>query len=148
MKRTLAILASSAALLASTLTLAGSAAQAASATNTTSYTTVMTQTRPVPSAGVLPGRLQLKIADDGTVSGWYMPEYSGDFVPVYGGRHGDQLWLTIGNQGSVRVDATLQKDGRIVGTATDYSMSEFPYTGIPIAFDFVAKPTPNGQASY
>jgi hypothetical protein len=139
MKRTLAMLAGAAALWGSAVATT-SAAQAAVAPAATSYTTVMTQMLPVPSAGVFPGKLNLKVSSDGIVSGWYSPDYEGATVSVAGGVQGDQLWLDLGEFGSVRIVATLHKDGTIVGTASGLRAASLLPLDSPARYSFVATP--------
>jgi len=140
MKRTLATLAGAAALWGSAIACATPIAQADTASAATYYTTVMTQTLPVPSGGVFPGKLNITISSDGVVSGWYSPDYEGATVSVAGGREGDQLWLDFGDFGAVRILATLQKDGTIVGTAAGLGASTLLPLDSPARYSFVATP--------
>jgi len=140
MKRTFATLAGAAALWASATAIAASTAQAATTPTTTSYTTVMAQTLPVPSGGIFPGKLNIKVSSDGIVSGWYAPDYEGATVSVAGGKEGDQLWLDFGDSGAVRIVATLQKDGTIVGTAAGVRASSLLPLDSPARYSFVATP--------
>lgn len=141
MRRTFAMLAGAATLWGSALAGTAAAAHPAAAQSATSYTTVMTQTLPIPSAGVFPGKLDLKVSSDGIVSGWYTPDYEGSAVSVAGGVEGDQLWLDLGEFGSVRIVATLQKDGTIVGTASGLRTAPalLPLDS-PARYSFVATP--------
>jgi len=134
------MLAGVATLLGTALAGTSSAALASSATTGTSYTTVMTQTLPIPSAGVFPGKLDLKVSSDGIVSGWYQPDYEGSTVSVTGGKQGDQLWLDIGQSGAVRIVATVQKDGSIVGTAQGLHAATLLPMDEPVRYRFVATP--------
>ena len=135
-KQTIALLASAATLWATAVASATPASQAASAT--TSYTTVMKQTEPVPSGGAFTGRLHLTVSTSGIVNGWYTPESEGGYVEVTGGREGNNLWFDLGSREPIRINATMQKDGSIVGTATDFSGRRV--FGMPPSFSFVATP--------
>jgi hypothetical protein len=138
MNRTMALFAS-ATLWATAIAISAPATQAAS--TTTYYTTVMLQTRPFPSGGAYTGRLHLTVSPDGIVNGWYMPESEGGVLAVTGGKDGDNLWFELGNRGAVRIDATMQEDGRIVGTATEFPAPERQTTaGMPPMYSFVATP--------
>lgn len=64
------------------------------------------------------GKLQLTITPDGIINGYYRPDDNQAFIPVTGGRDGQNVWLEIGQMGRLHVTGTLQR-GRIVGTAFD-----------------------------
>ena len=136
MQRTLAILASVAALWGS---VGSTAAQAAAVDVKTSYATVMTQTQPLALTGGLPGKLILTVSGDGIVNGWYIPDAIGSFIPVTGGKAGDQIWFDVGANANVRVDGTVRKDGSIVGSATQLGRGLRPAQA-PLTFSFVATP--------
>ncbi|HET9342206.1 MAG TPA: hypothetical protein VFO25_04785 [Candidatus Eremiobacteraceae bacterium] len=141
MRRTIAILACAAALSGTALAIAPSASFASATTQTHSYNTVMTQTLPLPSAGAIVGKMTLSVSDDGTISGSYIPADAGPPVEVTGGTRGSELWLDIGSTGSLRVYGTMNDDGTIAGTATQYPRIGGDYSGMPPAFSFVAKPS-------
>jgi hypothetical protein len=140
MRRTFAMLAGVATLLGTAFASTTSGAQAATATGSTSYTTVMTQTLPVPSAGIFPGKLSLEVSSDGIVSGSYSSDYEGSTVSVAGGVQGDQLWLDLGEFGAVQIVATMQKDGTIVGTASGLHAESLLPLDSPARYSFVATP--------
>ena len=141
MRRTIAILAFAAVLSGTALAIAPSASFASAPTQTHSYNTVMTQTLPLPSAGAILGTMTLRVSDDGTISGSYIPADAGPPVEVTGGTRGSELWLEIGSTGSLQVYGTMNSDGTIAGTATQYPSIGTNYTGEPPAFSFVAKPS-------
>src|SRR5580700_6129652 len=85
----------------------------------TSYTTTLTERLPNTSYSGYGGTLRLTTASDGTISGWYIPDDRTDFIAVTGGMNNGQMWLNIGESGRLRVDATIGKDGVLVGSATD-----------------------------
>ena len=64
------------------------------------------------------GRLQLTMTPDGIINGFYRPDGDQSFIPVTGGRNGENVWLDIGQTGRLHVTGTLQR-GQIVGTAFD-----------------------------
>lgn len=70
------------------------------------------------------GTLQLTLNSDGVIQGYYHPD--GDaiaFIPVTGGRSGDQVWLDIGRNGRLHVSGTFA-NGAITGGAIDQSTNE------------------------
>ena len=145
MRRTIATLTAGAALWAAVLAAAPSASLAATgqpaAQNATrTYDTTMTQTQPIPSAGVVAGKLTLTTSSDGVINGWYIPQDAGSPVVVTGAQQGNTLWLELGEMGALRIDGSVGKDGGIVGTATQFPDIGSSYYGIPPAFSFVAKP--------
>ncbi len=62
------------------------------------------------------GTLQLTVTPDDIINGYYRPADTGAFVPVTGGRNGDEVWFDIGARGRTHVQGTLH-NGTIVGTA-------------------------------
>ena len=113
---------------------------AAAATPTT-YTTTLTETLPTPTVGEFDGKLQLTISPDGVISGYYVPEYDGDFTPVTGGIQDGNYWLDIGGGvSSLHVTGRVAADGSLIGTATttpDTRTDAQPFTD---TYAFVAKP--------
>jgi hypothetical protein len=75
------------------------------------------------------GTLKLTVNPDGIIQGYYHPDDDMiAFVPVTGGRNGDQVWLDIGRKGHLRVSGTLQ-NGAITGGAFDERTHEtFKFT--------------------
>jgi hypothetical protein len=106
------------------------------------YSTIFTQTQPLPSAGTYPGSMRLTISSDGIVNGWYIPSPSANFIPIGGGEKDGKFWLNIGRSGDLLVQGTIAKNGALVGSAVERNASEFSDTehGFPAAFDFVATP--------
>ncbi|MEO6914073.1 MAG: hypothetical protein ABI182_08655 [Candidatus Baltobacteraceae bacterium] len=116
-------------------------ARAADQTSTT-YSTALTQQfgSPYPYSG----KLQIRISDDGIVSGYYRPADNQSFETVTGGRSGDQIWLNIGQSGDLQITGNFVK-GAIVGSAFASVASNFasvgPFASIqPTQFNFVATP--------
>lgn len=141
MKRTIATLASAAAIWSTGLAIAPSATLASAPTQTRSYDTVMTQTLPLASAGAIVGKMTLSVSSAGTINGWYIPADAGPPVEVTGGTRGTELWLEIGSMGSLRIYGATNTDGTITGTATQYPRIGSDYQTTPPAFTFVAKPS-------
>jgi len=96
----------------------------------THYATAMTEL--YGSAVPYSGSLDLRVDADGIINGYYFPaDYSSMFVPVVGGRNGDEVWFDIGSTQLTHVNGRLQ-NGTIVGTA---------FSGANTQFTFVAKPS-------
>lgn len=95
-------------------------------------TTYQTTLEPLTGLGApWTGSLQIAIHSDGIIQGYYHP--AGDeiaFVPVTGGRNGDNVWLDIGRSGHLHVQGIL-KNGVITGTAVDESSDQ--------GYDFTAR---------
>jgi hypothetical protein len=71
------------------------------------------------------GTLQLRISPDNIVNGYYRPDAGlGRFVPVTGGRDGDNIWFDIGESGNLHVTGKFVK-GSIVGTAVDHNVEYY-----------------------
>ena len=75
------------------------------------------------------GQLKLQLHPDGTISGWYTNSDTISFIPVIGGENGQNVWLDIGQEGNLHVNAHLQ-NGKLIGSAVQ---------GIHL-FDFSATP--------
>ena len=112
---------------------------------TITYNTALVQTGILASPGAYQATLALTTSPDGIVGGWYTPLYSGTPVPVTGGLHDGALWLDIGTNGQLHIDATMTGDGRLVGTAIE-SPGVMTIVGSigPRTFDFEAAPVSSG----
>jgi hypothetical protein len=118
------------------------ASLADSGAHQTTYTTTMTESQPLPSYAPFGGQLRLTTEPGGEINGYYIPDDQTNFIPVIGGVQNGQMWLTIGNSGDLRIVATVEKDGSLVGSATDER--SVPIDGqlqAPVDFDFIAKPS-------
>jgi hypothetical protein len=71
------------------------------------------------------GTLQLTFNPDGIVNGYYRPDDNMNYIPVTGGRNGQDIWLDIGERGQLHITGTLQND-KIIGTALN-ERSDHPY---------------------
>ena len=79
---------------------------------------------PAPFAGTL----QLRISPDNIINGYYRAEGGlGTYIPITGGRDGDDVWFDIGERGDVRVTGKLV-NGAIVGTAVDEHDTQYNFT--------------------
>ncbi|HLJ83630.1 MAG TPA: hypothetical protein VKT51_05600 [Candidatus Eremiobacteraceae bacterium] len=111
------------------------------AASPTTYSTTITQVQPGPTAGEYDGKLQLSISPDGIISGYYIPEYDGSFVPVTGGEQNGSYWLDIAGSTDLHIYGRVDTDGSLVGTATTMPDTNLdgtaPFTS---TFSFVAKP--------
>lgn len=121
------------------------ASRADSGARQTTYTTTLTESQPMPSYAPYGGQLRLTVASGGEVNGWYIPDDQTNFIPVTGGMQNGQMWLTVGNAGDLRIVATVEKDGSLVGSATDERSlgqnGDVQSLQAPVDFDFVAKPS-------
>jgi hypothetical protein len=115
------------------------------AASPTTYSTTITQVQPGPTAGEYDGKLQLTISPDGIISGYYIPEYDGNFVPVSGGEENGSYWIDIAGPTDLHISGRVAADGSLIGTATtmpDETMDGVtPFTD---TFSFVAKPQATG----
>jgi hypothetical protein len=93
--------------------------------STLTFDTSLVQVEP-NGAGESDGTLRVRISPDGIVQGYYRPVDSGAFREVTGGVNGDQIWLDIGDNGTIHIEGTYQ-NGKIVG----YTLSEAPQFGTP-----------------
>src|SRR5215469_10522192 len=130
---------------AAALFLSPVASMANAQTATITYNTALVQTGILPSPGAYQATLQLTTSPNGIVSGWYTPLDSGSPVPVTGGLHDNALWLDIGGNGQLHIDASLTGDGRLVGTAIE-SPGVMTIVGSigPRTFEFEAAPVSSG----
>ena len=106
-------------------------ALAVTAPTTAHYSTAMTELY----GGTAPytGSLELEIAPDGIVRGYYFPaDYSAMFVPVVGGKSGDSIWFDIGSSEITHVEGRLH-NGVIVGTAFNKANSQYTFVAKPAA---------------
>ncbi len=96
------------------------------------HATYETSMRPVLHAfdGPWTGTLQLTFNPSGIIQGYYRPADNMAYIPVTGGRDGDNVWLDIGSSGRLHVNGTLQ-NGAIVGGAIDERTHE--------AYNFTAR---------
>jgi hypothetical protein len=87
----------------------------------------------LPSGGEVTGTMRLTFSSDGTVSGTYREEFRGGFQSVAGGVTGNKLWLSFGSRGGHQFRGTVEKNGTISGTLTNWRG--------PRVFEFTAVPT-------
>ncbi len=83
-------------------------------------------------AGEYAGVLNLTIAQNGIVSGYYRPEDVGQFTSVTGGLDGDHIWLDLGRDGLGHLEGTFS-NGKIVAST---------FVGNQV-YAFTATPQPN-----
>jgi hypothetical protein len=70
------------------------------------------------------GSMDLVYHSDGVVTGYYHPANLPSFIPIQGGRSGDNIWLAIGIHGVWHLDGHFNANGKIVGSA--YSNIQTP----------------------
>lgn len=95
-------------------------ASADSPVKTVHYTTAYHLTHPSTSAGEYTGVLTLHFYANGIVSGLYRDDSGGTFQTVSGGLSGTKLWFSFGAKGARRFNGTIEKDGSITGTLTNW----------------------------
>lgn len=96
------------------------------------------------------GSMDLTYHPDGIVTGYYHPANLPSYIPIQGGRNGNNIWLTIGIHGVWHLDGHFNAEGKIVGSAysnvqtPDQTIQKF---GAPVdlnrssgLYDFVATP--------
>src|SRR5579863_3584455 len=111
------------------------------AASPTTYSTTITQVQPGPTSGEYDGKLQLTISPDGIISGYYIPEYDGSFVPVTGGEENGSYWLDIAGPTDLHITGHVGADGSLVGTATTMPDENADgATAFTDTYSFVAKP--------
>jgi hypothetical protein len=102
------------------------------------YTTTLTEVMPSPLGYAWTGTLKLTVSPEGIVHGWYIPDAEASFIPVTGNLKHAKLWLDVGMDGSLQINADMHRNGKLVGSATDLSTAHF---GIPVTYKFEANPT-------
>lgn len=118
-------------LAASAALLAAPASALAVTASTTHYATAMTEL--YGSNVPYTGSLELEIASNGSIHGYYFPaDYSSMFVPVVGGKSGNSIWFDIGSSDLTRVEGRLQ-NGVIVGTAFTKANNQYTFVAKPAA---------------
>ena len=115
--------------------LAGAPAISQAATTqpaTALHSTYQTTLEPISGLGApWLGSLQIAFNPDGIIQGYYRPaDDTIAFIPVTGGRSGNNVWLDIGRDGRLHVQGQL-KNGTITGTAFDEATNQ--------GYDFTAK---------
>lgn len=125
--RVFASLAAAAAILAAPL------GAAAAASTTTTYHTAYRQVQPTQTAGEVTGVMRLTFSPGGTVSGTYRDEFgSNQLYTVAGGVHGTSIWLSFATRIQSRFHGTIEKDGTIVGSLTNWRGPKvYRFTAVP-----------------
>lgn len=120
---------------------ASSATYADTAGSEKTFATSLTQTGPAASSGSYTGSLRMTISSDGLVNGWYIPADQPSFIPVVGGSADGKIWFDIGTAQPLHVEGSIQKDGSLAGSATEFGASQMALEDqpFPATFDFVAK---------
>lgn len=102
------------------------------AAKTVSYHTAYSQTLPVKTAGQVTGVMRLTFASSGIVSGTYRDEFGGRILSVAGGLTGSSLWLSFGSHGGHQFRGTVNKDGSISGTLSNWrGPRQYHFTAVP-----------------
>jgi hypothetical protein len=96
------------------------------------------------------GSMDLNYHSDGVVTGYFHPADLPSYVPIQGGRSGDDIWLTIGLRGTWHLTGHFLPNGRISGSAYDQNPSydqNIQKYGVPLDlahgttfYDFTATP--------
>lgn len=102
------------------------------AAKTVSYHTAYTQTQPLAAGGQVTGIMRLTFGSGGIVSGTYRDEFAGRILSVAGGLTGSNLWLSFGSRGGHQFRGTLNKDGSISGTLSNFrGPRQYHFTAVP-----------------
>lgn len=102
------------------------------AAKTVTYHTSYTQTLPVQAGGQVTGLMRLTFNSGGIVSGTYRDEFAGRILSVAGGLTGSSLWLSIGSRGGHQFRGTVNKDGSITGTLSNWrGPRQYHFTAVP-----------------
>lgn len=91
----------------------------------------ITMTALYRASGPLSGALTLRMYDNGIIQGTFSTPDGPQFIPVTGGITGNNVWLDIGMQGRIHVDARLQRNGRIVGSAIARDLTQYSFVAQP-----------------
>jgi hypothetical protein len=96
------------------------------------------------------GSMDLNYHSDGVVTGYFHPADLPSYIPIQGGRSGNDIWLTIGLRGAWQLSGHFLSNGKISGTAyaevqtPDQNIEKY---GVPIDlthgtafYDFTATP--------
>ncbi len=83
------------------------------APGTHGFTTTFSPTR--VGGGSFVGVLQLQVAKDGSISGFFRDTSVGDFHQIAGGVRGSHVWLDLGTIGDGRPFDATYRDGKIEG---------------------------------
>lgn len=122
-----------AALAAILLTTAVPANAVTTAPTPTAHRYATTMTGLYGNYGPLSGSLTLRIYNDGIVQGTYATYDGPQFIPVTGGLNGNNIWFDIGMQGRIHVDARIQRNGRIVGSAIARNLIQYSFVAQPVS---------------
>lgn len=108
-----------------------------------SYHYDITLTQQFGSTVPFTGTLDLTIDGSGIVNGYYHPSDSETaFITVIGGRQGNDIWMDIGRNASLRVRGQFDRNGAIKGQAIGSHPTNDPIAGQATAiFTFVATPS-------
>ncbi len=77
------------------------------------------------------GTIDLVYHDNGNVTGYYHPAGLPSRIPVTGGRQGDEIWLTIGFEGSWQLNGNFH-DGMITGSANNGTTHPYSFKATPV----------------
>ena len=101
---------------------------------TINYTTSFHLIHPSTAAGEYTGRMTLRFYANGTVSGTYRDEFAGNIKTVSGGLSGNKLWLSFGMKGKHQFNGTVEKDGTVKGTLTNWNgPNVYAFSAVPSA---------------
>lgn len=98
------------------------------------YTTAYHLVHPSTTVGEYTGRMTLHFYANGIVNGTYRDEFAGNIKTVSGGVTGSKVWLSFGMKGVHQFNGTIERDGTIKGTLTNWrGPNVYAFTAVPSA---------------
>ncbi len=77
------------------------------------------------------GTIDVTYHANGNVTGYYHPAGLSSRIPITGGRQGDEIWLTIGFEGSWQLIGNFH-DGIITGAANNGTTRPYSFKATPV----------------
>ncbi len=109
-------------------------AAADSPLKTVHYRTAYHLTHPNMSSGDYTGVMMLQFYSSGIINGNYRDDSAGTIVTVTGGFSGSKVWLSIGTKGTRQMNGTIEKDGSIKGTLSNWKGPDvYAFQALPTA---------------
>lgn len=116
------------------IVLAPLGASADTPAKTVTYHTAYHLIHPSNGVGEYTGRMTLRFYANGVVNGTYRDEFAGNIKTVSGGVSGNKLWLSFGMKGKHQFSGTIEKDGTVKGTLTNWrGPNVYAFSAVPSA---------------